>query len=111
MEAGQVSSLPNSEISRDKGSKQRHQKYYRRTHARINGKIVPYTKFRMHKYQRIKDFPIFSPIDWNIDLLPFDNPVKIPELKTYLTPNNNTIKEIIRIRSFKESNFKTHYPP
>ena len=86
-------------------------KYYRRTRARINGKIVPYKKYRMHKYQCIKDFPIFSPIDWNICLLPFDNPAKIPELKTYLIPKNNTIKEIIRIRSFKGSNFKTLIPP
>ena len=62
-------------------------------------------------YQLIKDLPIFSPIDWNIDLLPSDNPVKIPELRIYMTPNNNTIKEMIRIRSFKGSNFKTHYPP
>jgi len=65
----------------------------------------------MHKHQCIKDFPIFCPTDWNIDLLPFDNPVKIPVLKTYLTPDNNTNKEIIRIRNFKEANFKTHYPP
>jgi hypothetical protein len=62
-------------------------------------------------YQLIKDFPIFSPIDWNIDLLPSDNPVKIPELRIYMTPNNNTIKEIMKIRSFKGSNFKTRYPP
>jgi hypothetical protein len=65
----------------------------------------------MHKCQFIKDFPIFCPKDWNIDLVPPDNPVNIPESKTYLTPNNNTIKEMIRIRSFKESNFKTRYPP
>ena len=111
MEEEHISDLLNSEISRDEGSKQRHQKYYRRTHARINGKIVPHTKLCMHEYQCIKDFPIFCPKDWNIDLLPFGNPVKIPELKTYLTPNNNTIKEIMRIRNFKEPNFKTHYPP
>jgi hypothetical protein len=65
----------------------------------------------MHKHQCIKDFPIFCPIDWNVVLLQFDNPVKTPELKTCLTPNNNTINEIIRIRSFKEENFKTLYPP
>jgi len=64
----------------------------------------------MHKYQCVKDFPIFCPIDWNIDPLPFDTPGKIPESRIYLTPNNNTIKEIIRIRSFKEENFKTLYP-
>ena len=62
-------------------------------------------------YQLIKDLPIFSPIDWNIDLLPSDNPVKIPELRIYMTPNNNTIKEIMKIRSFKGSNFKTRHPP
>ena len=65
---------------------------------------------RAHKYQCIKDFPIFCPIDWYIGLLPFNDQAKIPESRIYLTPNNNTIKEIMRIKSFKESNFKTPCP-